>query len=1065
MATYYISSTSGNDENVGTSASAPWKTLDRLHRKNGTTRLVVLKPGDRVKLKRGDVFEGQHIVSSDNGASGSPITYEAYANSDGSDNTSEPKPVIRPMSTLTGTWTATGNGSYWIPLGWNPNIVTINDDLKERGLYPRVTPNTYEQYVSAGASSYIRDSAMTSASDWKNAKAVIRISAWQTHKYTITSQSTATDGTKFYFSSSNTGNANYGYWFTDHPRVVDPNFNKTGIKDGDWVYDAVADRLYVYAPSGMTGKTVRVSRTGTNSATGQSYDFGIFVLHQYLSFKNLVIEGAGDRGFRFSYAGHYSVVDSCDFINCNYGIHLNATHNSVTIQNCNFTNITNTGIEAGTKTNGVIVRNCNFENVGIWNGMMNNGGSSVGSSIYYIGRGLTMQKCRMKNMGYAGVVFRLDDSLIEDCWVDNYCVTKSDTGGYYTWSSADVYGFTLDATSLTFPTAIGQQWTIPGAPSTMGDQLSIPGSTLYNVGHKVMIRNTYTPWMWLKGTVASYTNGGNMVVNVTEINKTPAGGFYGGTASTWKITSLELPKNRTIRRCIATNASNPPGAKSGQAHGIYLDDETLNLLIEDCVVDNVDGHGIFFHHTANITTRRTIVTNAKRHGVQWEYYFSNRGRFIESCSIENSVINVPNNDGYVLNFYSSDPGPASLKRFSNNKNNYYRSDLASNANIHYEYDYFKQSSTSAVRKTVGLTDWNLFTGIEDNSIYQQVSSTAPALKIEYNTGTSSRTISLGSTTYTNLLTRQIINGGSITLQPYESIALVQGTLGGVVNPPTDPVIPTISLPSLSSTTLGIASVTASSLTLSWTQAATTLSPSTLTYYVYASTANNITTLATTEANGTLVGIAKNTSSLSISNLEPSTTYYFNIVVSDELGNKSLYAAKSQTTSAASQLMPVPGGSQDTWGTVLNSYLLVSHNTDGTLKASSIASKLFGTSNTTNIDILGELRVQQAITLSSQYNQSLLSTTASSVTPLNFTNGTVKVVLTTNTILLLGNAVPGGTYTLILQQDGTGGRSITWPPYVKWTNNTVPTISTGANAVTVITFVYDGVSFFGKLGNI
>lgn len=47
--TYYISSSSGNDLNGGTSSAEPWQTLGRVNSQ-------ALVPGDSVLLKRGDVW-------------------------------------------------------------------------------------------------------------------------------------------------------------------------------------------------------------------------------------------------------------------------------------------------------------------------------------------------------------------------------------------------------------------------------------------------------------------------------------------------------------------------------------------------------------------------------------------------------------------------------------------------------------------------------------------------------------------------------------------------------------------------------------------------------------------------------------------------------------------------------------------------------------------------------------------------------------------------------------------------------------------------------------------------
>ena len=50
---------------------------------------------------------------------------------------------------------------------------------------------------------------------------------------------------------------------------------------------------------------------------------------------------------------------------------------------------------------------------------------------------------------------------------------------------------------------------------------------------------------------------------------------------------------------------------------------------------------------------------------------------------------------------------------------------------------------------------------------------------------------------------------------------------------------------------------------------------------------------------------------------------------------------------------------------------------------------------------------------------------------------------------------GGTYILILKQDATGSRTVTWNASILWPDGTAPTLSTAANAVDIITFISDG----------
>jgi len=50
--------------------------------------------------------------------------------------------------------------------------------------------------------------------------------------------------------------------------------------------------------------------------------------------------------------------------------------------------------------------------------------------------------------------------------------------------------------------------------------------------------------------------------------------------------------------------------------------------------------------------------------------------------------------------------------------------------------------------------------------------------------------------------------------------------------------------------------------------------------------------------------------------------------------------------------------------------------------------------------------------------------------------------------------------LVLKQDSIGSRTATWPASVLWAGGTAPTLSTGADAVDIVSFYYDGTNFYG-----
>jgi hypothetical protein len=65
----------------------------------------------------------------------------------------------------------------------------------------------------------------------------------------------------------------------------------------------------------------------------------------------------------------------------------------------------------------------------------------------------------------------------------------------------------------------------------------------------------------------------------------------------------------------------------------------------------------------------------------------------------------------------------------------------------------------------------------------------------------------------------------------------------------------------------------------------------------------------------------------------------------------------------------------------------------------------------------------------------------------------RITLTDNVTLTLSNPGDGGRYVLILNQDGTGGRTVTWPAAVKWPAASAPTITAGADKFDLVTLIY------------
>lgn len=80
--------------------------------------------------------------------------------------------------------------------------------------------------------------------------------------------------------------------------------------------------------------------------------------------------------------------------------------------------------------------------------------------------------------------------------------------------------------------------------------------------------------------------------------------------------------------------------------------------------------------------------------------------------------------------------------------------------------------------------------------------------------------------------------------------------------------------------------------------------------------------------------------------------------------------------------------------------------------------------------------------------------------------TYLATLKANTTLVLPPnplATKSGTITLVLTQDSTGGRTITWPPNVLWPEGIKPQPTLGAGTISVFHLLWSGAQWLGLVG--
>jgi len=161
-------------------------------------------------------------------------------------------------------------------------------------------------------------------------------------------------------------------------------------------------------------------------------------------------------------------------------------------------------------------------------------------------------------------------------------------------------------------------------------------------------------------------------------------------------------------------------------------------------------------------------------------------------------------------------------------------------------------------------------------------------------------------------------------------------------------------PKMTDAVITPSTVTYNGLTVSWNPAVdSTGSSSGITYQVYYSAADNISTVADAQTNGTAAGTYQTDTSETITNLNANTEYYYTVVAKDSANAKSIYI-KNKTTTAGETTPPVIPSSPITASGVHNQGFTVSWvpATDNGTAASDIQYQVYY-STTDNITSLTE----------------------------------------------------------------------------------------------------------------
>lgn len=411
-ATNYYFSNKGNDNDSGTTPSASWQSLTKLP--------AIFKSGDSILFERGSVFIGKLSIS------GSDIYIGAFGLGK--------KPII--------------NGSVEINkwVFFKKNIwksqctecpidlanVLINGKPQPLGRYPNHGYRPISGVIKNQQS--FRDSTIQSEDNrWNQSEVVIRSSRWTIDRLPVTSFKNKTFN--YSLAPSYPIENGFGYFIQNHLSTLD--------QAGEWYFDANSKELFIYLEDGVRPLSSKIEIS--------FYDLGLAITNSNgvtidgLVFANQQVTGC--------------LVKNSRNIKLRNIEQINSGKNGIEIFLCTNPIVENSSI-TDSNNNGVVWNN-NMGGSFLCNEILRTGlipGRGVSGNGTYIALHITseetsgettlFQSNKIDSTGYSGIDFRTGHTVLKNNIISNFCMTKDDGGGIYTWQNKQM-GNIIEGNTIT----------------------------------------------------------------------------------------------------------------------------------------------------------------------------------------------------------------------------------------------------------------------------------------------------------------------------------------------------------------------------------------------------------------------------------------------------------------------------------------------------------------------------------------------------------------------------------------------------------------------------------------
>src|SRR3989339_484232 len=530
-ATYYISSTDGDDTCTGLSQSpyttgltaCPIKTLTKLNTKT-------FSPGDSILFKKGDTFYGS-ITVSQSGTAGNPITFSSYGSGE--------KPIITGFTDVT-SWTNLGN-NIWestspVSTLSTLNMVTVNNVNTAMGRWPNADAGNggYATLESHSGSTSITDNQLTSTPNWAGADIINRVALYILNRSTITNHTNST----LTFSPATTyaPKDGWGYFIENSLSTLD--------QQNEWYYNPITKKLSIYSAS--QPQNIKIASSGN-----------LFTVHgSYITIDGLSFSGANNNAIYNEVDNTYRnliVQDSDISFSGESGIKLKMLDAS--ILNNTIIDSQSNGIEFPyqTHTDSVNITGNSITNTGQLPGMSisNSEGNILNGILVNDKTNGTIEYNSVINSGYNGIKVNGSYNTIRNNFIDTFCNVVDDGGGIYTYNSSHDF-----ITENIIMNGIGQNYGANTSTTNRAEGIYLDYLTSY---HEVSYNTTTTSriGIFTHGTNlnihhnTSYNNRTHQMIEYDEVggidavNNVINNNLFISKSSTQKAIEIDYPLGKT----------------------------------------------------------------------------------------------------------------------------------------------------------------------------------------------------------------------------------------------------------------------------------------------------------------------------------------------------------------------------------------------------------------------------------------------------------------------------------------------------------------------------------------